>query len=235
MTRIRVSNPIERDFGMVPRVLWSSPLPFAAKGVAAYLFCLRDGAFPYVAEMEAALGLGRDARRKAFAALESAGVIRWVIERDAALRIVGKTLVLLPDKLAELSRAPESQADGVSAALAGRAPEIPADGNSTPARVEFRPCSDGKSGDTLKDKYKRGATRARSASRQVPPLPGGGQAKLADPGACVRDLSLFVLSRVRSDQTVIVSGVQVLPGSADMAALRQAVRVQDALEQGVLV
>lgn len=228
MSRIRVCNPIDRDFGMVPRSLWDASLPFAAKGVAAYLFCLRDGSFPYVAEIEAALGLGRDARRKAFAALEAAGVIEWVIERNARNAIVAKTLVLHPLALhapesqahgafvGSASRAPDNQADGVAALSVSHAPDNPAGGNSTPAAVEINRCNDGISGDLLRERKKERAAAARSSvkpARVIRPVPA---------------LSEFQRARVLSGQPVLIDGETVRSGSPRMEALRAALRSQDA-------
>lgn len=156
MSRILISNRLKRDFAMVPNSLWASDLPFAAKGVACYLLSLHHGATPYVAEMEAALGLGRDARRKAFAALESFGFLKWQVERNARNAIIAKTLVLDPEAF---DRATEIQADGELS----RAPEIPAGGISVPASTDFRPCRDGISGDTIKQNKIRRASLARKA------------------------------------------------------------------------
>ena len=166
--RIKVENPVN-DFGMVPRALWrmmlpnGAPLPFAAKALGAYLFCLRDGAMPYVGEIEATLGIGRDARRKAFAALEAAKVIEWHVEH-CGRRIVGKTLKLHPlavvaagEARPENSNAPENQAHGEMS----NAPENPTRCESVPERVENRSCGDGGSGDTEKEKKKERARRAR--------------------------------------------------------------------------
>jgi hypothetical protein len=226
MSRIRIVNPIERDFGMVPRALWEMPLPFAAKGVAAYLFCLRDGAVPYVAEIEAALGLGRDARRKAFAALEAAGVIEWVIERNARNAIVSKTLVLHPLAV----HAPESQADGQTADLASHAPEKPSGGKSTPAGVEIHPCSDGISGDLLRE---RKIERAAFARARV--VSGARPASLVAAGAAVAGLSSFQRSRILSGQSVLLDGVTVKPGSPQMQSLLLSLRSQDAENKGALL
>lgn len=232
MSRIRIVNPIERDFGMVPRALWDTRLPFAAKGVAAYLFCLRDGAMPYVAEMEAALGLGRDARRKAFAALEAAGLIEWVIERNARNAIVAKTLVLHPLAV----HATENQADGKSAVLGSHAPEKPSGGKSVPAGVDFHPCRDGLSGDPLRERKIQRAALARSAVRSAPVARGNEQARsgvsaeISRLVQCVPNLLAFDRSRILSGQSLLVDGVIVKPGSPQMDALRQALRSQDAVE-----
>lgn len=166
--RLRIVNPIDRDFGMVPRALWTMDLPFQAKGLAAYLFCLRDGAVPYVAEIEASLGIGRDARRKAFAALEAAGLIEWYVEHDRG-RIVGKTLLLHPARCC----APENQADGKTDAKSIEsinAPEIPAGGKHVPKATETRPSRDCGSGDTLKQNKEERARQAREAAAKRLPV-----------------------------------------------------------------
>jgi hypothetical protein len=237
MSRIRIVNPIERDFGMVPRALWDAPLPFAAKGVAAYLFCLRDGAMPYVAEIEAALGLGRDARRKAFAALEAAGVIEWVIERNERNAILAKTLVLHPLAV----HAPENQSHGKTPVLASHAPEKPSGGKSTPAGVGIHPCSDGISGDSLRERKIQRAASARSAVRSAPVARVNGQARpfassdIARLVQCLPNLTAFDRSRILSGQSLLIDGVMVKPGSPHMDALRQALRSQEAGELGGVV
>ena len=72
----------------------------------------------------------------------------------------------------------------------------------------------------------------RSAVRQTSPVPAKGQAAIAFVALNVADLSAFDRSRVRSDQSLMVGGVVVLPGSPLMSSLRQALRAQDAGEQG---
>ena len=249
MAQVQIINPISRDFAMVPNALWRSDLPFAAKGVAAYLFSLRDGAFPYVAEMETALGLGRDARRKAFKALEAAGVIRWQVERDAAKRICAKRLILDP---AALCRAPESQAHGAEAVPATRAPEKPAGGKSTPAAVETRRCGDGRSGDTIRHKKQERAQDARSAAgRALPPQgaarpaalpkpkpgrsavqPKEGQAEARREGPelaqAVAGLSAWEKSRVRAGGDLLLPGLGLVKaGTPAGEALRAALRTAE--------
>jgi len=154
----QIQNRVDREFGMVPRAIWRMDLPAAAKACAAYLFCLRDGATPYVAQIEAETGLGRDARRKAFAALEAVGLIRWHVQRDQTGRIFSKTLVLD----ASAVRAPENQAHGEN----HRAPEKPADGKSTPPEGETRSRRDVGSGDKKREEKKERAVKARAAVAQ---------------------------------------------------------------------
>jgi len=166
--RLRIENPIDRDFGMVPRGLWQMDLPFTAKALAAYLLCLRDGAVPYVAEIEAACGIGRDARRKAFAALENAGVIEWRVLRGVSGQIVAKTLIVHPMKC----HAPENQAGGEN----HHAPEKPAGGFLVATKTENRPYIDCGSGDTLKEKKQRAAQARKARCKPAPvarPMGGG--------------------------------------------------------------
>jgi len=175
---------------------------------------------PYVAEIEQAVGLGRDARRKAFEALMVAGIIHWKVERRGGV-IVGKTLRLHADRV----RAPENQADGKSAPESHRAPENPADGKSTPAEVETRPCIDGFSGDTLKGKKRKSAAHARRAvgspARGRSPLVSGGR-ELPKAG----ELTAFQRARVTAGQSVVIDGRSYGEGSAELAELARAVRFE---------
>jgi hypothetical protein len=226
MTRILISNRVQRDFAMVPNSLWAADLSFAAKGVACYLLSLRDGSMPYVAEMEQALCLGRDARRKAFAALEAFGFLQWQVSRNSRGAIVSKTLVL--DALV-FDRAPEIQAVGQS----DRAPENPAGGFSVPARVESRPCNDGISGDTTKqDKTKAAAFRVAAVRpvRRASPLPFEGQG-VQGSADLLKGLNPFQRSSILQDRSVLIASAIVLAGSPEMLALRVALR-SDCLEQG---
>lgn len=205
MTRVLISNRAQRDFAMIPNAIWRAKISFAAKGAACYLFSLRDGSMPYVAEMEEAMGLGRDARRKAFAVLEKAGFVEWVTDRNARGAIVAKTLVLHADAFDEVqpeSHAPEIQGHGEKAqkvAASHHAPENPAGGFSTPARVEIRPCIDGKSGDTLRqDKTKKAreaAAAARSAAAVSLSRSSGDAQAVAERAAVAASLGLPVLDK----------------------------------------
>jgi hypothetical protein len=121
MDGVTIRNRVDREFGMVPRALWQMHLSFAAKGLAAYLCCLRDGdAVPHVAAIEQATGLSRDARRRAFAELIAAGVIAWRSERERG-RVLGRFLEI--DHAA--IRAPVVRADGGAAFRADSARGLP--------------------------------------------------------------------------------------------------------------
>lgn len=179
--RVQIINTVDRDFGMVPRALWQmSELTFAAKACAAYLFCLRDGALPYVAEMEQAIGLGRDARRKAFAQLERLGIIEWKVVRIEGGKVVGKVLQI--DPLA--CRGPENQAVGEI----NRPPEKPSDGESVGTSTEIRPYTDCGSV-ALKRKEKK--DRAAQARRQAVQAAGVGKRSDGRPNAIAVKADLF--------------------------------------------
>jgi len=232
MTRILISNRAQRDFAMVPNGVWRADLPFAAKGVACYLFSLRDGSMPYVAEMETALGLGRDARRKAFAVLESLGFIEWQVVRNSRGSIVSKTLVLDSDVF---TRAPEIQADGGI----HHTPENPAGGFPVPAKVETRPCNDGISGDTIRQNKTKGAVARVAAARSVKraaPLPASGQAAPVPlgGGSGAGGLSAFQRSRVLSGQSVLVDGATLHPATPAFARLVELLRNSSAGGNGGL-
>lgn len=220
--KIQIINRIDREFGMVPRALWSMRLPFTAKALAAYLFCLRDGAAPYVAEIEDATGLGRDARRKAFAALEAAGVIAWHIARNERGAITAKTLCVDPSACL----APENQAHGEI----HHAPEKPAGGFPVDASTEIRPSTACGSGDNKeKERKKERAAKARAAAGRRSPPDGGGVQPLASDTtrSDVASVDLGALSVLQRDQirrgaSVLVAGAVVAAFSPEMAALQAA-------------
>jgi len=158
MTQIRVENPIETRFAMVPNALWALEIPFDAKGLFAYLLSYRHGGAPTVKQIEAETGMGRDRRRKAMTALIDIGAA-WYENITKGGVIVGKVLVI---STAFLDRAPENQSLGEN----HRAPEIPAVGKSTPTGVEIHPSRDGISGDILKERKKQAAALARAAVKK---------------------------------------------------------------------
>lgn len=75
--------------------------------------------------------------------------------------------------------------------------------------------------------------RARQV-RRAPPLPALGQAARGSVEPITTDLSAFQAARVRADQSIMLGGVLVLPGSLEMAALRQALRGQGAESEGCM-
>lgn len=73
---IRINNPVTDDCYAVPDALWRVPgLSFNAKALAAYLAQFPQGFVPVVASVERETGLGRDARRAAYAELRGAGLL----------------------------------------------------------------------------------------------------------------------------------------------------------------
>lgn len=215
--RFRISNRADRDFGMVPRALWSMSLPSSAKLVAAYLFCLRDGAMPYVAEVEAATGLGRDARRRAFSLLIEAGLAEWHVERGGDGAIVGKTLELHTHRF----QAPENQAHGQMGAGGHHAPENPAGGKHVDEGTEIRPSTDWKSGDTLKGKKRKSAERAREAAKQAD------RGRSSAGSGALSGLSGYQRTCLREGRDCLVHGVWLRNGSADHARLRAELRAAE--------
>ena len=229
MARIKVVNRLNSDFGMVPRALWRSGLSFHAKAVAAYLLCLRDGAFPYVAEMEAAMSIGRDARRKAFAELEAFGFLEWHIERPAG-KIVAKTLYVDPFVFDEREReaaeihAPETQADGEPGPVEVHAPDFPAGGSGVPAEAETRRSGACGLGDKRRNDKKDRArvarqavgSMARAAARHSGSGDGSGGACRCDVGDLTPAEAECIRKRVAFE---LADGRVLLPSSDDFKRL----------------
>lgn len=148
MTQIRIVNPVQTDFTMLPNIVWRWPgLSFRARAFMAYLLSFHGGICPPVAAMERETGIGRDARRACMAELQAAGLASWVVERDSAGRVVAKclevtTLPLIAAQVREAqARAAEvSEERARVAAQCGRvhAPEKPSDGFSGPTGGKSR-------------------------------------------------------------------------------------------------
>lgn len=227
MTNIRVHNPVQTEFAMVPNVLWQWPgLSFKAKGFMAYLLSFRHGVCPPVAAMEAETGLGRDARKSVMRELQAAGLARWVIQRDGGQRVVAKflevtTLPLLAAAVASAqsaeSRAPENPSHGEKS----HAPENPSDGKPVAQRrVSRRAATENPSIFKRKEKDKEASPISsddfqRRGARSAPVL------------------SPFQRSRVLAGQPVLIDGQTVQPGSPQMEALRSALRAQVAENKAV--
>lgn len=74
---IQVRNPVDRDFTMVPNAIWRiEGLSVTARAVFCFLLSWRDGASVRVSIIESSLGIGRDARRKAFKELREVGLLK---------------------------------------------------------------------------------------------------------------------------------------------------------------
>lgn len=239
MTTIRISNRVQAEFGIVPRAVWFSDLPFSAKAVASYLFCLPPGELPTVAKMESDMGIGREGRRSAFAALLAFGAIEWVIERNRAGAILAKVLVLHVRAFDEVaarsaSHATENPSYGEKSQIleeSTHAPENPSVGFAAPIATASRSARGGEYVDPKREeKIKRAALARASVRSSARPAP-------VRAVACAAPLALspFQRSRVRSGQSILLDGLTLLPVSPDFEALRQAVRAQDALELGGLV
>lgn len=231
-------NRVEREFGMVPRAVWRAPLSTRAKLCVAYLACLRDGATPYVAQIEAETGLGRDARRRAFAELEACGVISWRVERDAGGRVVARSLefdALAVVALAEANRAPENQADGADALP----PENPAGGfdvgkgrESVPAPTENQA--------VLREEKEKRAREARAARGRARSPQGSGEhapaQSEAETGAQSADgeaeavaaaLGRYAAARLRDGHAVVADGSLIVPGTPHGDAVLAALVARD--------
>ena len=235
MTTIRIANRVQAEFGIVPRAVWFSDLPFSAKAVASYLFCLPPGELPTVAKMESDMGIGREGRRSAFAALLAFGAIEWVIERNRAGAILAKVLVLHGRAFDEVaarsaSHATENPSYGEKSQIleeSTHTPDNPSVGFAAPIATASRSARGGEYVDPKREeKIKRAAlarASVRSSHRPAPVRAAGGP---------VSGLSAFQRSRILSGQSLVVDGVPVKPGSPQMSALRQALRLQDAGELG---
>lgn len=219
MDSLRIHNPIQSGFSMVPNALWSAPLSLEAKGIFAFLLSFRDQSTVRVALIESALSIGRDKRRRAMAELEEAGLIARRIERVAG-RIVTRELVvttvpLLREMVAGLDD--EAPSDSLP-------PEKPSVGNSGAGGVENRPSTGGGSGPLYKTKKKKKAAPppVRRPARPAPasPSPAMGQASAGAP----LELSQLQRSRLLAGQPVLVGGQLVKPGTEHAAALVAALR-----------
>jgi hypothetical protein len=225
MTDIKIHNPVQTEFAMVPNVLWTWPgLSFKAKAFMAYLLSFRHGVCPPVAAMEAESGLGRDARKSVMRELEAAGLARWIVQRDASARIVAKYLEVttLPLLAAAVARA--------QAVAESHTPENPSDGKSGAVRLVSRRAAAENPAILKRKEIDKG--RDARKSLLLSPRPAPVRAVVASAPLA---LSPFQRSRVWSGQSVLLDGLTVLPGSPDFEALRQALRAQDAENEGRLL
>lgn len=213
MDGFRISNRADRDFGIVPRALWSMQLSAHAKLLAAYLCCLRDGQpVPAVGAIEAAVGIGRDARRRAFAELIAAQIIAWRIERRGG-QIVAKTLDVDQGAI----RAPESQADGRAQPQIHRAPEKPSVGISGGHRLDFR-----------RSPPESQAIPKREERKEKGEIDLG---KAGSPESFDR-LTSLQRSLLRNGETLRIGGTTWQRGSEAMATLSERFRAWERAEHG---
>jgi len=202
MTDIRINNPVQSGFAMVPDVLWRWPgLSFKAKGFMAYLLSFRHGVCPPVAAMEQDTGLGRDARKAVMRELQSAGLARWIIQRGAGQRVVAKflevtTLPLLAAVVAEAKSADSHAPENTSHGEKRHAPEKPSDGKPVaPRRLSSRVAPAVQAILKRKEKEKEAvALSSASCSLSHPHLPSPlhGQAVLSAQG----DAAAAMLRRI---------------------------------------
>jgi hypothetical protein len=75
MSKIHIDNLSGLDCTAVPCWVWSLPVSFRAKGLFCFLLTCADGFLPSVAAVQAATGLGRDARRSAYRELQNCGLL----------------------------------------------------------------------------------------------------------------------------------------------------------------
>lgn len=240
MSRFIFKNRVRDNFGMVPRGLFLADLPFVAKGVAAYLCCYRGDVAPTPAEVERDLGIGRDARRKAYAALEVMRFITWEVVRKPNGSFVRRAMVVDPLVFADLPApgdheaverlAPENQARGDQAENLpenSRAPENPSGGFAVPGEVDNRLSSDGKSGaqererERERKKQRAHLARSRVGSSEARERLDAEQQRWA---AVAVSLSPFQRSALASGNSLLVEGVQFLSGSREHEALSRALR-----------
>jgi hypothetical protein len=220
MSRIYIDNPIDAGFTRVPNGLWALEISLKAKGLFAFLLSFHHGAAPSVAEIEAALSLGKDARQAAFRELVGEKLAGWRVVRNAAGRAVAKEMwissrpLLLQALQVALSQEPENPALGDAVI---QEPGFPADGFSGALSRKTR----------LREPENPAISLSNKKNKKGPPVPSRSVVRQSVPV-----LSPFQRSRILSGQSVIIAGETVLPGSLAMQALAQAVRLQGAENKG---
>lgn len=136
MTEIRINNPVQDQFSMVPNVLWTWPgLSLKAKALMAFLLSFRGGVCPEVAQIEAVLGIGRDARKAAMRELMEAKLADWHVERDHLGRVTHKWLEVTTLPMLE-TVARDARARSDRSRL--HATENPSDGKTGGVRRQIR-------------------------------------------------------------------------------------------------
>lgn len=245
MTALRFKNKVDGEFGMVPRALWHSSLSVQAKAIAAYLCCVKGDRAPSGGEIERDLGIGRDARRKAMAALEAVEFLQWEVERAPGGTFITRWLTIDPlafvlaDRAAAAAKAgvsylaPENQAAGQINDLdegGDLAPDLPAGGFSVGPEVESPPSSDVKSGGQERDKIQEKRDRAANARAVADRV----DRTLRLPDWCppISSWSSFQKACIREDKSVFFGDGAarrlVEQGTRDMSRLRALLRSVDA-------
>lgn len=225
MSRIYIDNPIESGFTRVPNGLWALEMSLKAKGLFAFLLSFHHGAAPSVGEIETALGLGKDARQAAFRELVQQGLAGWRVVRNRAGRAVSKEMwISVRPLLVQALQVALNQEPGFPAlgAESVQEPGFPAAGFSGSMSRETR----------QREPENPAISLSKMKKNKAVPPPVRSAARSAVPVALA--LSPFQRSRVLSGQSVLLGGVSVLPGSPQMLALMQALRSQDAENEGRL-
>lgn len=225
MTDIRIHNPIERHFAMVPDVLWrwtyvpegateARPLSFHAKALMAYLLSHRHGTMPPVAAQEAESGLGRKARQAAMRQLTEARLAYWEIKRDRQGRVLAKTLVVTTAPLvaaaaAEIAQESAEVHEGRNGSHGVHEGRKRSDGFRASAGVDLDP-QEGRNGSILKKQKEKDKPAALSSENGR--RPAASEAQTVRP----ERLTAWQQAQLRAGETVTVDGVKV-PGGSDLA------------------
>jgi len=207
MNTLKINNPVKRQFAMVPNSLWSLDVSIQAKAILAYLCSLPDGSTVRVAQIEEALQIGRDCRRRAMKEMMKTGdpvedanrviLLAYVATPDAKGRIVARQLVVDLSPLVVSSAGTESLPPE-NPSLGHLPPENPTVGKSTPVEREIRRTRGGFSGALLNTNIK---TKEPAA---------------LNPG----DLSRYGQTCLREGRPVpLGDGRQLKPGSPQFVAL----------------
>ena len=92
MTKIVIDNPVQSEFGMVPKSLWTMPISYKAKALAAYLLCHHE-VVPTVQQIENDLAIGKDLRQAAMRELIAAGIAEWHYVRKNGVFLAKELIV----------------------------------------------------------------------------------------------------------------------------------------------
>jgi hypothetical protein len=216
MDTVKIHNPVQSEFAMVPNSLWSMPVSCTAKAIFAYLLSFRDQSTVRVALIEQALKLGRDKRQNAMRELEEHGLICRQIERVNG-RIVTRSLLVTTEPLlrrlvAKLDAEkvlsdlpPENPAVGSQSDLP---PEKQAVGKSGPLGPEKPQNSTLKSGPLYNTKIKKGPKAPNLSS-----------------------LGNYQRSCLFAGNPVLIGGVVYKPSAPEFAAMLELLRKEGACNE----
>jgi len=131
--QIYINNPVQSQFGMVPRSLWQAKLSGQAKALVAFLLCVMPGQTVTATVMDEAIGVGRDKGQSVRRELQEAGLISWETPKDRYGRSRGKVLHVDVRSLVNLDPAKggsDGPAKDGSDRQTNRMPENPSVGKS---------------------------------------------------------------------------------------------------------